>query len=64
MGWEQELEQIVQAGTLVPTFEEWLAATGNSTFARAALTGNVYMQARAMNALYEYYQSEMRKRFS
>jgi hypothetical protein len=62
MGWEQELKKIAETSTLVPTFDEWLVATGNSTFARAALTGNVYLQARAINALYEYYQSEMRKR--
>jgi hypothetical protein len=63
MSWERELQEIVKSSSLVPTFEQWLEVTGNSTFARAAMTGNVYLQARAMNTLYEYYQAEIRKRF-
>jgi hypothetical protein len=64
MNWEQELQDIVSSNSLEPTFEQWLEITGNSVFARAAMTGNVYLQARAMNTLREYYETEMRKRFS
>jgi hypothetical protein len=60
--WEQELTEIIQATSLIPTFEQWLDATGYREYARAAFTGNVNMQATAMNALYDYYQTEMRKR--
>ena len=64
MDWQQELRGIVHGSTLIPTFDEWLDATGYRQYARSAYTGNVNLQATAMNALYDYYQAEMRKRFT
>jgi hypothetical protein len=61
MDWQRELHQIVKSSSLVPTFEQWLDATGYAELARAVLSGNVNLQSTAMNALYDYYQSEMRR---
>jgi hypothetical protein len=62
MGWHEELQRIVQSQSLVPSFEEWLDATGYRRYARSAGTGSINIQATAMNALYDYYQAEMRRR--
>ena len=62
MDWQQELRQIVQTESLAPSFEQWLGATGYREYARGICTGSINLQATAMNALYEYYQAEMRKR--
>ena len=62
MDWKQQMHEIVESSSLVPTFEQWLDATGYREYARALCTGNINMQATGMNALYDYYQTEMRKR--
>lgn len=62
MDWQQELHQIVESRSLIPTFQEWLDTTGYSEYARGICAGSINVQATAMNALYEYYQREMRKR--
>ena len=62
MDWQDELDEIVRSRSLIPTFEQWLDATGYREYVRSICTGSVNLQATAMNALYEYYQAEMRKR--
>jgi hypothetical protein len=63
VSWQRELSEIIQSSSLIPTFEQWLDATGYCEYVRALRAGNVNKQATAMNALYDYYQSEMRARF-
>jgi hypothetical protein len=61
--WQHELKGIVQSSSLIPSFEEWLDATGYRAYACAIYAGNVNLQATAMRSLYDYYQTEMRARF-
>jgi hypothetical protein len=63
MDWKRELGAIVQSNSLVPTFEQWLDATGNSDYARNICACNINLQAIAMRSLYDYYECEMRRRF-
>lgn len=63
MEWQRELHKIVESNSLVPTFEQWLDATGYREYARSIYAGNINLQATAMNSLYDYYQTEMGKRF-
>ncbi len=62
MDWKQQLREITKSETLVPTFEQWLDATGYRDYARGIGAGSVNLQAHAMNALFDYYQSEIQKR--
>jgi hypothetical protein len=64
MDWQRELIEIVQSLSLVPTFEQWLDATGYREHARRIHYGSVNLQATAMSALYDYYQTEMKRRQS
>lgn len=63
MDWERELDQIVLSNSLMPSFEQWLDATGYREYARNIFACNVNLQATAMRSLYDYYEAEMRKRF-
>ncbi|MBV8374475.1 MAG: hypothetical protein JO302_03100 [Candidatus Eremiobacteraeota bacterium] len=62
MDWERELEAIIRSSSLKPSFEQWLEATGYSDYARNISTCNINVQATAMRSLYDYYETEMRKR--
>ena len=62
MDWERDLKKIILSNSLMPSFEQWLAATGYNEYARNIFAGNVNLQATAMQSLYDYYQTEMRKR--
>ncbi len=65
MDWQHELVEIVQSSTLTPTFDQWLDATGyREEYARHICSGPVNLQATAMNALYDYYEAEMKRRRS
>jgi hypothetical protein len=61
--WQAQLLAIVQSTSLIPTFNEWLEATGYREYERSALSGNINLQATAIVALYDYYQIEMQRRF-
>jgi hypothetical protein len=63
MDWQRQLSEISEKQSLVPTFDQWLDATGYREYERCISAGNVNMQAMAMRSLYDYYESEMRKRF-
>ncbi len=62
MDWEYELHQIVQSNSLMPTFDEWLDATGYRKYALDLRSGSINLQATGMSALYDYYQNEMKRR--
>jgi hypothetical protein len=64
MDWQRELLKIVQTTSLVPTFDQWLDATGYREDARRICSGPINLQATAMSALYDYYQTEMKRRRS
>jgi hypothetical protein len=64
MDWQRELQKIVQSSSLVPTFDQWLDATGYREYARRICAGSINVQATAMSALYDYYQGEMKRRRS
>jgi len=63
MAWQRELHEIVESNFLVPTFEQWLDATGYRKYASCIYAGNINLRATAMMSLYDYYRTEMRKRF-
>ena len=63
MDWQQQLNEVVQSSSLLPTFEQWLDATGYCEYVRNIRAGSINVQATAMSALFDYYQSEMRRRF-
>jgi hypothetical protein len=64
MDWQCELLKIVESSSLVPTFDQWLDATGYREYARHICSGPINLQATAMSALYDYYQTEMKRRQS
>ncbi len=63
MDWQQQLNEVVQSSSLLPTFEQWLDATGYREYVHKIRAGSINVQATAMSALFDYYQSEMRGRF-
>lgn len=63
MEWELELEAVVRSNSLKPSFGQWLEATGYSEYARNVFAGSINLQATAITSLYDYYETEMRRRF-
>ncbi len=62
MSWHDELRDIIESNSLVPSFDQWLDATGYRDYVSRIRSGPVNLQATGMNALYDYYQNEMKRR--
>lgn len=62
MNWQEQLREIAQSTSLVPSFDEWLDATGHRIYVQHVGAGPINVQATALHALYDYYETEMKRR--
>lgn len=59
MNWQEQLREIAESTSLTPSFDEWLDATGHRGYLQRIAAGSINVQATALNALYDYYKTEI-----
>ncbi|MBV8489191.1 MAG: hypothetical protein JO199_01585 [Candidatus Eremiobacteraeota bacterium] len=65
MDFENRLIRIVSDGKALPTFEQWLDASGYRRLAdRICLQGTLRGKLMAMRSLYGYYKADLRNKVS